>query len=71
MVVDGQGKAELRILQTSRAIGDHWLVTSGLKEGDRLIVEGLLKVQPGAAVSAVPAGSPPKRRQGPPPGSKG
>ena len=65
MVVDGQGKAELRVLQTARVVGDKWLVTSGLRDGDRLIVEGLLKVQPGAAVNAVPAGSAPKP-QGPP-----
>jgi membrane fusion protein (multidrug efflux system) len=58
LVVNGQGKAELRTLQVGPAIGDKWLVLSGLKAGDRLIVEGLQKVHPGAPVHAVPAGSP-------------
>jgi len=58
-VVDAQGKAQLRTLKTGRAIGDKWLVLEGLKPGDRIIVEGLQKVRPGAAVKAVPAGAPP------------
>ena len=44
-----QGIARLRLLKTSRAIGDKWLVTDGLKAGDRLIVEGLQKVAAGRA----------------------
>ena len=58
-VVGPGGKAELRVLETSRAIGTNWLVTGGLKPGDRLIVDGLINVQPGAAVKAVPAGPTP------------
>lgn len=65
MVVDAQGEAALRELKTDRAIGDKWLVTDGLRPGDRLIVEGLLKVRPGVAVNAVPAGSPAAPPQGP------
>ena len=56
-VVDPDGKAQLRTLTTAEAIGDKWLVTDGLKSGDKLIVEGLLKVQPGVKVHAAPAGS--------------
>jgi membrane fusion protein (multidrug efflux system) len=56
-VVDPGGIARLRSLKTSRAIGDKWLVTGGLAAGDRLIVEGLLNVTPGAHVRAVPASS--------------
>ncbi len=52
-VVDAGGIARLRALKTSRAIGDKWLVTDGLKPGDRLIVEGLQNVTPGVAVHAV------------------
>jgi membrane fusion protein (multidrug efflux system) len=59
MVVDAQGRAQLRTLKTGPAVGDKWLVLSGLADGDRLIVEGLLKVKPGQPVRAVPAGSPP------------
>ncbi|MDB5448882.1 MAG: efflux transporter, family, subunit [Phenylobacterium sp.] len=58
MVVDAQGKAQQRTLTTGPAIGDKWLVTSGLTAGDRLIVEGLQKVKAGAPVRPVPAGSP-------------
>jgi membrane fusion protein (multidrug efflux system) len=58
MVVDGAGKAETRTLKTERAIGDKWLVSSGLKAGDKVIVEGLLRVRPGAAVKVVQAGTP-------------
>jgi membrane fusion protein (multidrug efflux system) len=54
-VVDAKGIARLRILKTSRAIGDKWLVTDGLKPGDKLIVEGLQKVTPDTPVHAVPA----------------
>jgi membrane fusion protein (multidrug efflux system) len=50
----GEGnKVELRVLKTDRAIGDKWLVTEGLKPGDRLIVEGLQKIGPGAEVRPV------------------
>ena len=63
-VVGADGKAQPRTLKTAEAVGDKWLVTDGLKPGDKLIVEGLLKVQPGVAVKAVPANTTP-----PPPGS--
>jgi membrane fusion protein (multidrug efflux system) len=55
MVVVG-GKVERRTLAADRAVGDAWLVTSGVKAGDQVIVEGLQKVRPGAEVKAVPAG---------------
>jgi membrane fusion protein (multidrug efflux system) len=54
LVVDGSDKVEQRILTVDRAIGDKWLVSEGLKAGDRLIVEGVQKVRPGASVKAVP-----------------
>lgn len=50
LVVNAEGKAELRTVQVSRTIGDKWLVESGLSAGDRVIVEGLQKVQPGVPV---------------------
>jgi membrane fusion protein (multidrug efflux system) len=55
LIVDRNGRAQLRDLQLGRAIGSQWLVTSGLAPGDRLIVEGLQKVQPGQPVRAAPA----------------
>jgi membrane fusion protein (multidrug efflux system) len=55
LVVGQDNKVELRELKTDRAIGDQWLVTSGLKAGDRVIVEGVQKVRPGSEVKAVEA----------------
>lgn len=54
LVVNNEGKAELRLLKASRTMGDQWLIEDGLAEGDQLIVEGLQKVRPGAPVKAVP-----------------
>jgi len=54
LIVDGGGKVEPRLLEIDRAIGDKWLVTSGLVSGDRVIVEGLQKARPGASVKVVP-----------------
>lgn len=65
MVVNAQGKAESRRLKVERTVGDKWLVSSGLQAGDKLIVEGLQRVKPGAAVHAVPAGSAPAAPQQP------
>jgi membrane fusion protein (multidrug efflux system) len=49
-VLGAGGKAQLRSIAVSRTIGDKWLVTGGLKPGERIIVTGLQKVRPGAAV---------------------
>jgi len=54
LVVDAGGHAQIRDVQTQGSIGNQWLIKSGLAPGDRLIVEGLQKVKPGAAVHAVP-----------------
>ena len=54
LIVDASGKVEQRTLSLDRAMGDQWLVVSGLAPGDRLIAEGMQKVRPGAAVKAVP-----------------
>jgi membrane fusion protein (multidrug efflux system) len=54
LIVDGAGKVQQRLLILNRAIGDQWLVSSGLTPGERLIVEGMLNVRPGATVKAVP-----------------
>ncbi len=55
LIVDARNMARLRLLKTSRAIGDKWLVTDGLRVGDKLIVEGLQKTQPDTPVHPVPA----------------
>jgi membrane fusion protein (multidrug efflux system) len=53
LVVSGEDTVEQRTLEIARAIGDKWLVSEGLRPDDRLIVEGLQKVQPGMPVKAV------------------
>jgi len=54
LIVDEAGTVQQRMLTLNRAIGDKWLVSSGLSAGDRVVVEGMLSVKPGAAVKAVP-----------------
>jgi membrane fusion protein (multidrug efflux system) len=54
LIVDAEGKVGQRMLTLDRAIGDKWLVTSGLSPGDRVIVEGMQRVRPGASVKVVP-----------------
>ena len=53
-IVDNESKVQLRMLTLDRAIGDQWLVLSGLAVGERVIIEGMQKVVPGASVKAVP-----------------
>lgn len=53
LVVANDNTVEQRTLKISRAIGDKWLVADGLKAGDKLIVDGLQKVAPGAPVKPV------------------
>ncbi len=53
LVVGGDDKVEARILTVDRAVGDQWLVSQGLKAGDRLIVEGVQKVKPGMPVKVM------------------
>jgi len=54
LIVDAGGKVQQQMLVLDRAIGDKWLVTTGLASGDRVIVEGMQKVRPGASVKVVP-----------------
>ncbi len=54
LIVDGQGKVEQRSLILDRAMGDKWLVSSGLAPGERVIVEGVQKAKPGSVVKVVP-----------------
>ncbi|MEN6558042.1 MAG: efflux RND transporter periplasmic adaptor subunit [Thermoguttaceae bacterium] len=53
-VVNADGKAQPRPVTTDRAIGDQWLISSGLTPGEKVIVEGMLRVRPGMVVRTVP-----------------
>jgi membrane fusion protein (multidrug efflux system) len=65
LVVNAENKAELRQIEVGQAVGPNWLVTKGLQPGDRVITEGLQRIQAGAAVHPVPAGSPASRPAAP------
>jgi membrane fusion protein, multidrug efflux system len=52
LVVDEQSKVQMRDVRIARTVGDQWLVDGGLEAGDRLIIEGVQKVQPGMQVQA-------------------
>lgn len=51
LVVNDENIAELRVVVVTRAINDQWLVKSGLKAGERVVVTGLQKVQTGSPVT--------------------
>jgi membrane fusion protein, multidrug efflux system len=54
LVVGAGDKLEARALVAPRTIGDKWLVTGGLKPGDRLVMDGAMMLRPGAVVKPVP-----------------
>lgn len=54
LIVDAESKVRQRRMTLDRAIGDQWLVSLGLAPGDRVIVEGIQKIRPGASVTVVP-----------------
>ena len=54
MAVGANDKVEIRVVQLGTAIGNKWIITDGLNPGDRVVVEGLQKVQPGMVVKPVP-----------------
>jgi membrane fusion protein (multidrug efflux system) len=54
-VVNAEDKAESRSIVASYRLGTDWVVDSGLNPGDRVVVEGIGKLRPGAPIKAVPA----------------
>lgn len=59
MVVGADSKLQPRPIVVSRTIGQDWLVSSGVRVGDRVVVEGGMNVMPGTAVKATPFGQKP------------
>jgi membrane fusion protein (multidrug efflux system) len=53
-LVNAQNQVETREIQTGSVFGDKWIVSGGLQPGERVIVEGLQKIRPGATVATVP-----------------
>jgi membrane fusion protein (multidrug efflux system) len=66
LIVDAEAKVQQRMIRLDRAIGDQWLVTSGLAPGDRVIVEGAQRARPGTPVKEVPFQA--QQNKGPQPG---
>ncbi|HTR34316.1 MAG TPA: efflux RND transporter periplasmic adaptor subunit [Bryobacteraceae bacterium] len=58
-VVNAANQVDLREITTGERVGDNWLVEKGLRPGDRVIVEGQLKVRPGMTVAPMPYHAPP------------
>ncbi len=58
MALTPDNKVEIRPITISSAEGNDWIVTSGLKAGDKVILEGLQKIQPGMVVKPVPFNMP-------------
>lgn len=63
-IAGADGKAARRVIKTDRTAGPAWVVTGGLKPGERIIVQGLNGLKSGDAVRPVPASAP--QRIGPP-----
>lgn len=54
-LVSSDGKAEQKVVTTVGSVGNDWIVTAGVKQGDKLIVDGFQKISNGKAVNAVEA----------------
>ena len=59
MIVDDKNTARLRVLKTGQVVDGQWQVLDGLKPGDKLITEGLMKAVPDMPVTPMPAGTNP------------
>ncbi|AXY21530.1 MULTISPECIES: efflux RND transporter periplasmic adaptor subunit [Komagataeibacter] len=52
-VVDADNKVSIRSVTAQQAIGTNWLVTDGIRNGERVVVEGVLKIHPGDTVTPI------------------
>jgi membrane fusion protein (multidrug efflux system) len=59
LVVDAQGKVAQNRVETVGTDGNDWVVSSGIKDGDQIVVSGIQRAQPGATVKAMPANAAP------------
>ncbi len=57
-VVDGDNRVELRPVQVGERYGTQWVITDGLKPGERMVVEGVQKATQGAHVNVEPYAGP-------------
>ena len=57
LLVGADGKAIQRSVTASRVVGQNWVITGGLKPGDKVITEGTGKAKPNQPIKAVPVGT--------------
>jgi membrane fusion protein (multidrug efflux system) len=59
LVAGPDGMVAQKRIVTASAVGSDWVISSGLKDGDQVIVSGIQRAQPGGVVKAMPAGEAP------------
>jgi membrane fusion protein (multidrug efflux system) len=55
LLVGADGMVSQQVVDATRTLGNSWVVEGGLRDGDRVIVSGLQRIQPGMRVSAIVA----------------
>jgi membrane fusion protein (multidrug efflux system) len=61
-IVDGENKVSVRTVKVGDRVGTEWIVAEGLKQGERVVVEGAQKVRPGMQVNPKPFAAEAKAR---------
>lgn len=59
LLLDQENVVQLREINAVKAVGNQWLVTAGLRPGDRVIVSGLQRIRPGVKARVLPSKLPP------------
>lgn len=75
-VIDPEGRAQIRPVKAGDWVGRDWTILEGLKSGDRVVVDNLLRMQPGVPVKPLDPNAPPPDvpgagKGGPPPDARG
>jgi len=52
--IDSENKVSVRSVKVGERVGGNWIITEGLKRGDRVVAEGVQKVRPGIQVNPTP-----------------
>jgi len=63
-VVDDKSTAQMRPVDVGEWAGSDWIITGGLKAGDRVIIDGVMRIGPGAPVQASDVNAPPAAKPG-------
>jgi membrane fusion protein (multidrug efflux system) len=70
-VVNAESKVEARPVEAGQWSGDEWIITKGLKAGERVVTDGVMKLGPGAPVRIAEAGQAQGQGQGQKPPAQG